>query len=287
MQPVFFSRSHLVSCIIDAGICMIDKNSPIGVFDSGLGGLTVLAEILKILPEERCIYFADSRFAPYGPKSREEIRKRCFFITQNLLKQGIKALVVACNTATSSAVEEMRREFSIPIVGMEPALKPACEATLPGKILVLGTPFTIAERKYQNLLKRFKGGRDIVSLPCPGLVELIEKGDTNGPEMQARLSLLFREIRPPDFSSVVLGCTHFVYLKNILRNILGDRIAFFDGNLGTARQLKRILAREGLFLENSALSPGKDQIVIDTSGDPGQVIPLCHRLLSMIEEAEK
>lgn len=261
---------------------MIDTNSPIGIFDSGLGGLTVLSEIIKILPLERYLYFADCRFAPYGPKTTEEIRKRCFFITETLVSRGIKALVVACNTATSCAVEDLRRGFTIPIVGMEPALKPACEANLPGKRLVLGTPFTISEVKYQRLLSRFRDNKDIVSLPCPGLVELIEKGDANSPEIRSGLKELFRDLTLEDFSSVVLGCTHFIYLKNLLRDMMGNRIRFFDGNEGTAQRLKNLLTQQGLLSDNKTLLTPKEQIMIDTSGNPGQVIPLCHELLSML-----
>ncbi|MBN1902667.1 glutamate racemase [Candidatus Sumerlaeota bacterium] len=266
---------------------MNDKNSPIGIFDSGLGGLSVLVEILKVLPRERFVYYADSGFAPYGHKSREEIKERCYSITEILLKRGVKALVVACNTATSSAVEDMRRGFSIPIVGMEPALKPAYEANLPGKILVLGTPFTINEPKYQNLLKRFISNKEIVSLPCPGLVELIEKGDINSPELKSRLKELFRGLAPEEFSCVVLGCTHFIYLKSILREIIGAPVQFFDGNFGTARQLKRVLKQYGSIRDVNEPGNPEDQIVIDTSANPGQVIPLCHKLLSMLSDAEK
>lgn len=266
---------------------MIDIKSPIGIFDSGLGGLTVLFETARILPRECYLYFADCRFAPYGLKSRDEIRKRCFFITETLLSRGIKALVVACNTATSCAVEEMRRNFPVPIVGMEPALKPACEADLPGKILVLGTPFTISEAKYQNLLVRFRDDKDIVSLPCPGLVEFIEKGDANCPEMRSGLTELFRDLPLEDFSAVVLGCTHFIYLKDILRELMGPRIRFFDGNRGTAQQLKRVLTQKGLLSDIKTPWLTEEQIMIDTSGDPGQVIPLCHKLLSMLSDTEK
>jgi len=258
------------------------SNSSIGIFDSGVGGISVLAELIRILPGERFIYYADSAFAPYGQRSREQILERCAMIAEDLIRRGVKALVVACNTATSSSVQEMRARFSIPIIGMEPALKPAVEAGLPGKILVLGTSFTIREKKYQDLLRRYSDQKEIVSLSCPGLVELIEQGKLESPEMKLVLKGLLQNLCLGDFSAAVLGCTHFVFLRNILREMFDPGVRFFDGNLGTANQVKRVLETRNI-LADAAISPEENErVALDTSGDPGHVLPLCRTLLSQL-----
>ena len=241
-----------------------------------------MAELIRILPGERYIYYADSIFAPYGQKSREEILERCMMIAEHLIRQGVKALVVACNTATSSAALEMRKRFSLPIIGMEPALKPAVEAGLPGKILVLGTPFTIRKKKYQDLLHRYSDQKEIVSLACPGLVELIEQGKLDSPEMKEKLIGLLQNLPLREFAAVVLGCTHFVFLRDTLREIFGPGVKFFDGNLGTANQVKRILETRQILAEEAMPPEENERVSLDTSGDPGHVLPLCRTLLSQV-----
>ena len=252
-----------------------------GIFDSGVGGLTVLAEAARLLPSVRFHYFADSGFAPYGEKPRDEILSRCLAITEDMIHQGAAAILVACNTATSSAIEDMRRRFPLPIVGMEPALKPAVEAGLPGPILVLGTAFTIREPKYQRLLRRFQNTKNIVSLPCPGLVNLIEAGHRNDSLLKDHLRQLLKDHLARDYSAIVLGCTHFVYLKDPLRSLFGDAVQFFDGNRGTARQLTKILQERGLLADNIVPAPNsQDHITFATSGDKNHVLPLCQILLT-------
>jgi len=251
----------------------------IGMFDSGVGGLTVLAEAVRLLPAARFFYYADSAFAPYGEKSRDEILARCFYIADEMTKRGASAICVACNTATSSAIVEMRRRYTIPIVGMEPALKPAVESCPAGKILVLGTTFTIHEPKYQALLRRFGEMREIVSLPCPGLVNLIEAGEKDSPAMKRRLQELLKGHQLHEFSAVVLGCTHFVYLKKNLREFFGGGVQFFDGNSGTARQLARVLTERGKQSKVDATC-SKESITFETSGDSEHVLPLCRNLIS-------
>jgi glutamate racemase len=266
---------------------MIQKNDHIGIFDSGVGGISVLAEMLRILPYEKFYYFADSGFAPYGEKSKEEILERCFFITDHFLIKGIKAVVVACNTATSSAINEMRDHYDFPVIGMEPALKPAVEARFPGNsfvpgtILVMGTPQTIREKKYRDLLSRFRESRNIISLPCPGLVELIEEGKLDSTEMMKRLNELFRNIYKKNVSSIVLGCTHFIFLKDKIRIIFGKKPKFFDGNSGTAKQLRNVL-KSNKILSQMPLKKISQKFTIDTSGDHLQISSLCTALLKRI-----
>jgi len=256
------------------------NNFPIGIFDSGIGGLTVLSEMVRKLPREHFIYFADSAYAPYGEKTTEAILERCLYIARHLIDRGIKALVVACNTATSSAIKKLRASFSIPIVGMEPALKPAIEANLPGKILVLGTEFTIREEKYQNLLKRFSEKKSIISVACPGIVQIIETKAPDHITLDQKLAGLLGRFAKENISAVVLGCTHFVYLKQPIRIILGNHVKLFDGNRGTANQLKRVLSDKGLHADKKKpLADRSHQIVIDTSAKPGQFFSLVTDLM--------
>jgi glutamate racemase len=254
-------------------------NPLIGMFDSGVGGLTVLAEAIRLLPAARFFYYADSGFAPYGEKSREVILARCFYIADEMTQRSASAICVACNTATSSAIAEMRRHYTIPIVGMEPALKPAVESCPDGKILVLGTAFTIHEPKYQALLRRFSEKREIISLPCPGLVNLIEAGEKNSPAMERCLQELLKGHPLHEISAVVLGCTHFVYLKKNLREFFGGEVQFFDGNSGTVRQLARVLIEKGIQFRDEATG-AQECITLETSGDRAHVLPLCRDLLS-------
>ena len=250
----------------------------IGLYDSGVGGLTVLAECVRVLPGADYLYFADSGFAPYGNQTREKILKRSILIMEDLKSRGIKAVVVACNTATSSAIDELRCRYRMPVIGMEPALKPAVEQAPPGDILVLGTPFTIHERKYRLLLDKYRMRRKIVSLGCEGIVELIEQGKVHTQKMKEILRNALGEHEKHEFSGVVLGCTHYIYIRDILREVLQGNPRFFDGNVGTARQLKRRLPETGIRPEKIP----KDrftQIRIDTSGNRGQIFPLCETLL--------
>lgn len=250
-----------------------------GIFDSGVGGLTVLSECMRLLPAENFYYFADSGYAPYGERSRNEISERCFEISDRMIETGAKAILVACNTATSSSIKDMRRRYSIPIVGMEPALKPAVEANLEGNILVLGTSFTIRQEKYSTLLKRFEKKHNIISLPCPGLVRFIERGDLETVKLKHHISRILSDIETERTGAVVLGCTHYVYLKDLLRRFFPPEVRFFDGNEGTARRLQWLLQQNRILSERKASH--ENQISIDTSGDALHVLPLCNRLLKV------
>lgn len=223
-----------------------DKKLAIGIFDSGLGGISVLAEIIKKMPNEKYIYYGDSENAPYGVKTPEEVsrlsRNICDFFTQ----QGVKAIVVACNTATSAAIKELRKTYNIPIIGMEPALKPAVEMNKEGKIVVMATEMTLKEKKFSNLMEKYGQESDIVKLPCPRLVELVEKGIVEGIQAQEAIKNCFEGIDINEISSIVLGCTHYIFLKDSIREIVGDRVHIIDGNDGTARHLKNILESKGL-----------------------------------------
>lgn len=222
------------------------SNKPIGFFDSGIGGITVLAKAIESLPGERFIYFGDSANAPYGTKNAETVIKLAMEAAEFLLKKEIKALVVACNTATSVAVEHLRNNLDIPVVGMEPALKPAVEAGRGGSVVVMATPLTLKEEKFKSLMDKYASKADIIPLPCPGLVELIEDGIWEGTRLQEYLKERFADINTDDISDIVLGCTHYIFIKKEIDKLFKNKVRLVDGNEGTVRQLSRILNEKGL-----------------------------------------
>lgn len=233
------------------------RTDPIGIFDSGLGGISTLREMRKLLPGEHFIYYGDTGNAPYGTKTREEVLQCVGRVVDRLLKEQIKALVIACNTATSVAAAQLRKDLQIPVIGMEPALKPAHEIRKSGKILVLATPLTLREEKFSRLMSRFGEGAEKV--PCEGLVELVEAEDRDGAKRY--LETLLAGFRLDEVDAVVLGCTHYVFLRDMIKNMIPDHIAITDGNAGTARQLRRVLAERELL--NDA---GEGSVRILTSG---------------------
>lgn len=219
---------------------------PIGVFDSGMGGISVLKELYKVMPQEDYIYFGDSRNAPYGTRPVEEIRAMTVANVQLLLGQGAKGIVVACNTATAAAVRMLRGMYpDIPLVGIEPAIKPA--ALQPGHptILVMATPMTIQGEKYKTLMMRYDQKADIIGLPCPGLMEFVESGNTDGADLKVFLEDLLAPYLS-EIDSIVLGCTHYPFVRRLIEEIAGERVRIFDGGLGTAREMRRRLEVAGL-----------------------------------------
>ncbi|WP_459765094.1 glutamate racemase [Alkaliphilus crotonatoxidans] len=218
---------------------------PIGVFDSGVGGISVLAELIRRLPNEGYLYYGDSGNAPYGIKPTEVIKERSVEIADLLIKQGIKALVVACNTATSAAIEVLRQRFAIPIIGMEPALKPATECHGGGTIFVMATPVTLKEKKFDILINQVNR-QCITRLPCPGLVEIIEAQGARGSALEAYLEKKFNEYRITAADTIVLGCTHYIFIQETIKKLLGDQIKLIDGNHGTVKQVERLLRKGNL-----------------------------------------
>ncbi|MDE6888826.1 MAG: glutamate racemase [Eubacterium sp.] len=223
-----------------------NRDAPIGVFDSGMGGISVLKELYQIMPQEDYIYFGDSKNAPYGTRPVEEIRSLTIANVQFLLSQGAKGIVVACNTATAAAVRILREMYpKLPLVGIEPAIKPA--ALQPGHpvILVMATPMTIQGDKYKKLMMNYELKADIIGLPCPGLMEFVETGNTDGADLKVFLEkLLAPYLREID--SIVLGCTHYPFVRRLIQEIAGERVRIFDGGNGTAREMRRRLDAAGL-----------------------------------------
>ena len=248
---------------------MNQQERPIGVFDSGVGGIGTLAALTKELPAERFIYYGDMANAPYGTKSTEQVQALVRDVVSRLEAEQIKALVIACNTATGAAAAMLRAEKSYPVIGMEPALKPAEEHWQGGQILVMATPLTLRQEKFFSLMERF--GAHAVPLPCPGLMELVEREDEEGARQY--LTDLFSGWQLDRIDAVVLGCTHYVFLRPMIREMLPERILITDGNAGTARQLRRVLAEKHLLS-----SYGEGAVIFHTSGDPGKNLPVMHRL---------
>ena len=231
---------------------MDKKNAPIGVFDSGVGGISVLKTMTVLLPHEDFIYYADSAHAPYGTKTAAEVQRLSLDITKRRLSRGAKAIVVACNTATSVSISMLRKEFStLPIIGIEPALKPAALSLPHPRILVLATPMTIREEKFHDLFVRFDTEAEISALPCPELVELVEAGKLQGSEVD---QVLFDKLSPFDGSvdAVVLGCTHYPFLKEAIRRVFRHEVTLYDGALGTAKELRNRLAQRELLTNRTA-----------------------------------
>jgi glutamate racemase len=228
-------------------------NHPIGVFDSGVGGLSVLREIRRELPGEDLLYVADSGHAPYGDKSTQLIEARAIAIVEFLLSQRAKAIVVACNTATGVAINLLRARFSIPIVAMEPAVKPAVTHTKSGVIAVLATSRTIASDNFAKLHNRFGADVKILMRACPGLVEQVEVGDLTSDKTRTLLEQYVLPLLAENVDTIVLGCTHYPFLVPLIREIAGPMVAIIDPSAAIARELRRRLSGADLLLiENRA-----------------------------------
>lgn len=218
------------------------SEAPIGVFDSGVGGISVLREIQARLPNESLLYVADSGFVPYGEKSPEFIRERSQAISRFLLEQGAKALVVACNTATAAAVAELRAIWpELPIVGMEPAVKPAAAATRSGAVGVLATTGTLKSARFAALLDRFAHDVRVVTQPCPGLVECVESGALRADATRELLRGYVAPLLEAGCDTLILGCTHYPFLKPLLRELVPESVSLIDTGEAVARQLGRLL----------------------------------------------
>ena len=254
---------------------MNQKENYIAVFDSGVGGISVLRHLRAQLPGERFLYFGDSANAPYGTRSREEVCELTLAAAEGLTRRGIKALVVACNTATSAAINELRRVYpSLIVVGIEPALKLACDRFPGGRVGVMATPMTLREEKFASLEHRYEHSCRIHELPAPGLVELVEAGKADSPEAEALLERLLGPLRG-ELDALVLGCTHYPFAARAISRVLGEEVALLDGGEGTARETRRRLAAAGL-LEN-----GEGQLLLENSSPDPALLALSRKLLEI------
>ena len=216
-------------------------NAPIGVFDSGVGGISVLKHIRALMPHEHLFYVADSKFAPYGNKSPEFICERADAIAEFLIAQGAKALVVACNTATAAAAEVLRAKYALPIIGMEPAVKPAALATKTGVIGVLATSGTLKSAQFAALLEHYGQHVEVVTQACHGLVERIETGDLNSLETKALLQTYIQPLLDANADTIVLGCTHYPFVRSLIESLIPEGVVLVDTGAAVAKHLKNRL----------------------------------------------
>lgn len=257
-----------------------EKERPIAVFDSGMGGISVLKELYRLMPYEHYIYMGDSRNAPYGEKSKEEVYALAKYWMEYFLKKRAKAVVIACNTATSAAASRLRKEYpDVPIIGLEPALKPAAikYAGTDKKILVMATSLTLRESKFQHLLHQYEDKTKICLLPAPKLVEYIEMDAIDSEEMENYLRDILTPYMEENVGAVVLGCTHFPFAKGCIQRVLGREVEFFDGAGGASRQLRRQL------LERDMLTDAARQgyVRIENSEESGDKEALSRRLFAL------
>lgn len=223
-------------------------NNPVAVFDSGMGGISVLKELVRLMPEEDFIYFGDSANAPYGIRTVEDVRKLTIdHIRYFIEEKSAKAVAVACNTATSAAVRNLRALYpDVPLVGVEPAIKPAVNSCDNPRILVMATPRTLAEEKFLNLEHQYDNQAAIFPLPCPGLMDFVEKGILSGDQLEEYLKRIMSPYLEKDLTGIVLGCTHYPFVRKTISKIAGPDVEIFDGSLGTARELSRRIKAAGI-----------------------------------------
>ena len=252
---------------------MNTKQDYIAVFDSGVGGISVLRHLRQELPLERFLYFGDSANAPYGTRPSDQIRDLTMAAAKMLMDRGCKALVVACNTATAAAIEDLRRAYPDRIIiGIEPALKIASDRFPGGTVGVMATPATLREEKFSRLMENCGDRCTAVKLPAPGLVELVESGKADSEESFALLTRLLGDWAGK-LDALVLGCTHYPFAAATLRRVLGPGTALLDGGEGTARETKRRLCQAGL------LRSGEGEVVFENSAHDEKLIKLCEELL--------
>jgi glutamate racemase len=220
---------------------MSDASGPVGVFDSGLGGLAVLIELRRLLPAEELFYFADSAYFPYGSRPPADIRARAGVVTRELLGRGAKLVVVACNTATSAAITYLRETFDVPFVGTEPALKPAAERTVAGRVALLVTPGTAAGPKLAALIDRYGAEVAVRTIPAPDLAERAEAGEITGERTRALVRRYTAEARAWGADVLALGCTHYAFLREMIEEEAGEGITVLEPSAAIARQVRRVL----------------------------------------------
>lgn len=251
---------------------MDKKELQIAVFDSGVGGISVLKELIACMPQERYLYFGDSANAPYGTRTTEEVRALTLAAVEVLYDRGIKALVVACNTATAAAIDELRQRYpDIVVIGIEPALKMATDRFPAGHVGIMATQVTLREEKLEHLVERFPEAR-VERIPAPGLVELVEQGKAQSAETQALLERILSPYRGK-LDAIVLGCTHYPFVRDTIRKILGEEVAILDGGEGTARQTRRCLEERGW------LRQGEGSVQMENSSGRRELLELGMRLL--------
>lgn len=250
------------------------EQAPVGVFDSGLGGLSVLRELRALLPHEDFVYVADSGHVPYGEKSEAYIRARTHALTSFLLGHGAKLVVIACNTATAAAADSLRSRVAVPVVGMEPAVKPAAAATRSRVVGVLATTGTLASARFAALLARFGDGIEVLTEPCPGWVDLVEHGDLTSAAARANVARHVEPLLARGADTLILGCTHYPFLAPLIRAVAGTDVTLIDTAGAVARRTRSLLESHGLLRG----APHAGTAAFFASGDCTRLEPVAARL---------
>ncbi len=259
---------------------MAKPENLIAVFDSGQGGISVLRELVRQMPQEHFLYFGDSANAPYGTRPTQQVRELTLDRIAFLMNRGLKAVVVACNTATGATIDELRNRYpDTIIIGIEPALKLAAEKTPGGRIVVMATEVTLREKKFADLMEQYQDSHDILRLPCPKIVEFVERGILDGPEPEAYLREVLLPCLSADTQAIVLGCTHFPFMRPLISRLAGPDIRIYDGGEGTAAQTKRRLQQENLLL-----TAGTGSVTIENSLPDPKILARSHMLLHLGED---
>ncbi len=250
---------------------------PIGAYDSGLGGLSIVAEIRRLLPQEDIVFYGDSAFCPYGGRSDEWLRNRALEIAGFLFGQGAKTIVVACNTASAAGLEHLRTRYIAPIVGLVPAVKPAVEMTRTGTVGVLATPAALRGRLLADVIERFAtpAGVRVVTTAPVGMVEAVERGELDTTETEEAVEAAVIPMLEAGADCIVLGCTHYPFLDSVLRRIAGDGVRLIDSSWGVALQTRRVLGARHLLRDDGHTG----RLTVYTSGDPKVVAPVVWRLV--------
>jgi len=258
---------------------------PVGIFDSGFGGLTVVRRFFALLPRESIIYFGDNARVPYGSRTQEEIQPLVLEVAQYLVGQGVKALLLACNTATAAALRVLREKFSLPIIGIiEPGSKAAARLSRSGEIAVVATEYTIASGSYQNTIKGLRPLARVYGQACPLFVPFVERGQLNGRELEAAAEEYLSFLAHTKVDTLVLGCTHYPHLIGIIRRVIGPDIRIIDPAEATIREIKLVLEQDGLLAPADALAQHR----FCTSGDPEHFRRLGQQLLGFpMEQVEQ
>ena len=285
MHPFWLNESDIstLQAMIDTS-----PHSPIGVFDSGVGGLSVVRELISRLPHESIMYIADQANVPYGDRNLIEVRDISEKIVRFLIQSGAKTIVVACNTASAAALYYLRETFpETPFVGMEPAVKPAAQQTQSGTVGVLATPATFQGTLYESVVNRFASGVKIIQQTCPGLVEQIEIGQINSDETHALLSAALKPLIEKNIDTLVLGCTHFPFVIPVIKQITGKDITVIDPSPAIARQTERILEAHRLQSIYDEANQSPPRIILYTTGDIGSFERISRSLLNTSYPVEK
>lgn len=254
-----------------------NRQNPIGVFDSGVGGISVLKHIRAQLPHEDLLYVADSKYAPYGSKTAAEITARCFAIADFLIAQNAKALVVACNTATAAAIDAMRAKYDLPIFGMEPAVKSAASASKNGIIGVLATVGTLKSAQFAALLESYGRNVEVVTQACIGLVECVERGELKNQNTLALIQQYCKPLLDEGADTIVLGCTHYPFVRPLIEQVVGPDVALIDTGAAVAKHLQKRLLALNLLADTQRLNTFS-KVIFWTNSPSENAQPIIHQL---------